>query len=106
MKPCTAASTSTMLRASARSAGSLIQRQYGSGARMRRNSAGKILSRWLLDDFVVGLQRVDLGAECEPGDRVDRVAHQVGLQVDRVAAPRRTLPAPASRHATRTSDGK
>ena len=36
-----------------------------------------------LDDVVVGLERVDVGAERQAGDRVDGEAHQVGLQVDR-----------------------
>ena len=38
-----------------------------------------------LDDVVIGLKRVDVGAEREAGDGVDGIAHQVGLQVDHSA---------------------
>ena len=61
---------------------------------MRRNSAGKILLRWRWITSSSDSQRVDLGAEREAGDRVDREAHQVGLQVDPGIAARGLLPAP------------
>ena len=46
MKPSIAARTATTLRSSSRSAAVFHQRHVGSGASTRRNSAGKILSRW------------------------------------------------------------
>ena len=48
-----------------------------------------------LNDFFDRLQRVHLGAEGQARNRVDGVAHQVGLQVDRLLGPRRLLPAAA-----------
>ena len=72
---------------------SLSQRQYGNGVIRRLKSAGRILSRCCWMTSVVRLERVDVGAEGEPGGDVDRVAHQVGLQVDRFARRRRALPA-------------
>ena len=42
-----------------------------------------------LDDVVVRLERVHLGPERQARDGVDRVAHQVALQVDRRAGVRR-----------------
>jgi hypothetical protein len=45
-----------------------------------------------LDHVVVGLQCVDLRAEREAGDRVDREAHQVRLQIDPGAAGCRLSP--------------
>ena len=60
----------------------------------------------LLDHVVVGLQRVDVGAEGQPGDGVDREAHQVGLQVDGGAGRAALSQRPASRSAHFTSDGK
>ena len=55
----------------------------------------------LLDHVGVGLERVDLGAEGEPGDGVDGVAHQVGLQVDRRAGVGGAAPAPCQALADR-----
>lgn len=47
----------------------------------------------MLDDVLVGLQRIDVGAECQSGDRIDGIAHQIGLQIDGQAVSRRLLPA-------------
>jgi hypothetical protein len=52
------------------------------------------LVQMLLDDVVVGFQRVHIGAEGQSGNRVDGEAHQVGLQVDGAASSRRLGPAP------------
>jgi hypothetical protein len=46
-----------------------------------------------LDHLGVRFERVDVGAEREPGGDVHRVAHQVGLQVDRFPRGRGALPA-------------
>ena len=108
MKPSIAALTAATLRSSSRSAASVVtSASTASSANMRWNSAGKILSRWLLDHVVVGLERVDVGAEREAGDGVDREAHQVGLQVDRASrcAPR-AASARAGAAVTFSSDGK
>ncbi len=51
------------------------------------------LVEMLLDDVAVGLERIDLGTECEPGDGVHGVAHQVALQVDRRAGVGGSAPA-------------
>ena len=56
-------------------------------------SAGKDQVQVALDDVVVRLERVHVGAEGQPGDGVDRVAHQVGLQVDGRAGRGRLAPA-------------
>ena len=67
-------------------------RQRGDGAaRDRREDVVEVA----LDDVVVGADRVDVAAEGEAGDHVDRVAHQLGLQVERRAAARGALPARA-----------
>ena len=47
-----------------------------------------------LEDVLVRLQGVDLGAEGQPGDGVDGVAHEVGLQRDGRTSPRGLRPAP------------
>jgi hypothetical protein len=47
----------------------------------------------LLDHVGIGLQRAHLRAERQPGDRVHRVAHQVGLEVDGVLLARAASPA-------------
>ncbi|MCU0967669.1 MAG: hypothetical protein MUF03_02415 [Rubrivivax sp.] len=47
----------------------------------------------VLDHVLVGGQRVDLNTDGQPGDRVHRAAHQVRLQVDRLALACRLLPA-------------
>ena len=55
---------------------------------------GEDLVEVALDDVVVGLERVHLGAEREARHGVDRVAHQVALQVDGQAGVGCTAPAP------------
>ena len=88
MKPATARCSSRRCQASARSAGSLSQRQYGNGASSRREERRKHLVEVALDHFLVRFERVDVDAEGEPGGDIHRVAHQVGLQVDRSRRPR------------------
>jgi hypothetical protein len=85
----------------------LKKRQYGTPAMMPGEQLRKDLVQVPLDDVVVGLQRVDVGAEGQACDGIDGEAHQVGLQVDRCAGvaalasarpgARRTSPATGSR---------
>ncbi len=59
-----------------------------------RRRAGQHLVEVALDHVLVRLDRVDVGAEGEARCDVHRIAHEVGLQVDRVARLGRALPAP------------
>ena len=93
-KPWIAAATAATLRSSSRSAADFHQRQVGSGGEHAPKDGREDLVEVLLDDVGVRLERVDLGAEGEPGDGVDGVAHQVGLQVDRRAGVGGAAPAP------------
>ena len=92
-KPSIAALTLSTLASSSRSARVRYQRQV----RKRREQAAEHrredLVEMALDDVVVGLERVDVRAEGQAGDRVDGEAHQVGLQVYRRAGRGSALPA-------------